>query len=60
MSEVKHNLCLFSVQPYNKQGCGLIRASDLDLSSDTVGLEKMEYADPELAVGDEPFYYQVR
>lgn len=23
-------------------------------------LKKMEYADPELAAGDEPFYYRVR
>lgn len=23
-------------------------------------IEKMEYADPELAAGDEPFYYRVR
>jgi hypothetical protein len=26
----------------------------------SIGVEKMEYADPELAAGNEPFYYRVR
>jgi hypothetical protein len=26
----------------------------------TCSIKKMEYADPELAAGDEPFYYRVR
>ena len=30
-----------------------------DLSGDTVGVKKMEYANPELAAGNEPFYYRV-
>ncbi len=34
--------------------------AESDLSGDTVGIKKMEYADPELAAGDEPFYYRVR
>ncbi len=30
------------------------------LSGAQGGFKKMEYADPELAAGDEPFYYRVR
>ena len=34
--------------------------TESDLSGDQGCVEKMEYADPELAAGNESFYYRVR
>ncbi|WP_203397728.1 hypothetical protein, partial [Escherichia coli] len=37
----------------------LTRRFRLYAYGDTVGVKKMEYANPELAAGNEPFYYRV-